>query len=136
MLLKRLIISLMLLDNFLSNFLKCYIVKTRWVLEGQCKRCGVCCQEILLRATKAQLKSNFFRKLTIRWISWLFDFILIRVDYENNYIDFTCKQRTGSGSCGNYFWRPHICRNYPLVDYFEQPRPLPNCGFKAQPRKV
>lgn len=133
-LIKRFFISLVLLDNFLSNFPKKLLFKNYWVLEGKCKQCGVCCQEILLKITPRQLSSPLFRTLAIKWTCWLFDFILLRVDYDNNYLVFTCKHRLPSGKCGNYFWRPNICRNYPLVDYFDEPKMLPICGFSARRR--
>ncbi|OGC25129.1 hypothetical protein A2291_07035 [candidate division WOR-1 bacterium RIFOXYB2_FULL_42_35] len=133
-LLKRLIIILVLLDNFLSQIVKNYILKPRWKIEGKCKQCGICCEEILLKATPRQLSSKLFMDIAIRWISWLFDFILLRVDYENGYLVWTCKHRCPDGKCGNYFWRPNVCRNYPLLDYFEEPKFLPDCGFRAELR--
>ncbi|PIS29092.1 hypothetical protein COT42_06225 [Candidatus Saganbacteria bacterium CG08_land_8_20_14_0_20_45_16] len=133
-LLKRAIISVVLLDNFLTNLLKKLFFPSHWKLAGQCRQCGVCCQEILLKMTERQISSKFFTNLAIRWISWLFDFVLLRVDYEYNYLVFTCQHRCNEGRCGNYFWRPSICRNYPLVDYFEEPKLLPGCGFYAVKR--
>lgn len=133
-LLKRFIIAFILLDNFLTNLPKKFLFKTRWVLEGNCKQCGTCCKEIYLKITPRQLSSKFFTALAIKWISWIFDFILLRVDYDNYYLIFTCKHRQPDGRCGNYFWRPNICRNYPLVDYFDEPKVLPGCSFSARLR--
>lgn len=133
-LLKRMIIGFVLLDNFLTNFPKKILFKTNWVLQGKCKQCGICCQEIYLKITPRQLSSRFFTNLAIKWTSWIFDFILLRIDYDNYYLVFTCKHRQPDGRCGNYFWRPNICRNYPLVDYFEEPKMLPGCGFSTRLR--
>ncbi len=132
--LKRLIITFVLLDNLLLNLLKKILFKSRWVLSGKCKQCGICCEEIYLKMTPNQIGSKFFTGLAIRWISWLFDFILIRIEQEPGYLVFTCKHRLRDGCCGNYFWRPNICRNYPLVDYFEEPKMLPGCGYEARLR--
>ena len=131
MILQRIIILFVLLDNFLTIFPRKLLFPTRWVVHGKCKQCGNCCKEILLTMTPRQISSRFFTNLAIRWISWLFGFILLRVDYENRYLVFTCKHRCADGKCGNYFWRPSICRNYPLVDYFEEPKLLAGCGYKA-----
>lgn len=133
---KRLIISFILLDNFLTNLCKRILFKTRWVLVGKCRRCGTCCKEIYLKITPRQLSSKFFANLAIKWISWIFDFILLKIDYDNYYLIFTCKYRQPDGRCGNYFWRPNICRNYPLVDYFNEPKLLPGCGFSARLRNM
>jgi len=132
--LKRFVIVFVLLDNFLTNFPKKVFFKSYWKLEGKCKQCGNCCKEILLKMTPRQISSKFFTNLAIRWITWLFDFILLRVDYENGYLAFTCKHVSSDGKCGNYFWRPSVCRNYPLVDYFKQPCVLPGCGYLPKPR--
>lgn len=131
---KRFIISIILLDNCSTNFPKKLLFKTRWQLEGQCKRCGICCQEIYLKITPRQLSSKLFTNLAIKWISWVFDFILIKIDYENYYLVWTCKHKLVDGRCGNYFWRPSVCRNYPLVDYFDEPKFIPGCGYSARKR--
>ena len=125
---KRVFISLALFDNWLTNLAK-RPFRTKWVRTGQCKKCGNCCHEIVLTMTPAQTRSPLFCTLAIKWISWLFDFILLRIDYQNQALVFTCKHLTDKGECNNYRWRPNVCRNYPLIDYFKQPRFLPNCGF-------
>ncbi|MBU0687285.1 MAG: YkgJ family cysteine cluster protein [Candidatus Margulisbacteria bacterium] len=131
---KRFIMLFVILDNFILNSLKKLFFKTNWVLGGKCKQCGSCCKRILLKMTRKQIESPFFTKLSIKWITWLFDFILLDIDRNNHYLAFTCKHLKPDGKCGNYFWRPNICRNYPLVDYFEEPKLLPECGFKAELR--
>ena len=130
-LIKRLFIAIVLFDNLLTNLPKKLLFKTNWKVGGECKQCGVCCQEIFLKMTPRQISSKFFTDLATRWTSWLFDFILLRVDHEYNYLVFTCHHLRPDGKCGNYFWRPSICRNYPLVDYFAKPKLLPDCGFEA-----
>lgn len=131
MLIRRLILCFVLLDNILTNLAK-KLFKTRWKRVGICQQCGNCCRLIILTMTPAQVKSKFFTDLSIRWISWLFGFKLIRVDQENLSLIFSCRHLTPEGKCGNYFWRPNICRNYPLVDYFEEPKFLPGCGYEAK----
>ncbi|MFH1542863.1 MAG: hypothetical protein ABIE84_07245 [bacterium] len=132
--LKRLIISFVLLDNWLTYLPKKYLFKSRFKLAGECKKCGNCCQEIYLRIDPKQLGSKLFTNLAIWWITWLFDFILLGIDYDHYYLIFTCKHTQADGSCGNYFWRPSVCRNYPLVDYFVEPKFLPDCGYSAKAR--
>ena len=129
--LKRFIISFILLDNFLTTIPKKLLFKTRWKLQGKCKQCGNCCCEIYLKITPRQLASRLFTKLAVAWISWIYDFKLLNIDYDNFYLVLTCKKTRPDGKCGDYRWRPNICRNYPLVDYFEEPKFLPDCGFKA-----
>ena len=125
---------IVLTDNVLTNLVKRYVLKTRYELKGGCLKCGQCCRQIYLKVTRAQATSPLFAKLSIKWIEWLFDFKLKWVDFEDNYFVFECKHLKPDGACGNYFWRPSVCRNYPLVDYFKEPVFLPGCGYKAKPR--
>ena len=85
-----------------------------------------------MKTTTSQMKSDLFRNLAIRWISWLFDFKLIRIEKERNYLVFECEHLTADNKCGNYSWRPSICRNYPLLDYFEKPTFIPGCGYSCE----
>lgn len=100
-------------------------------IDGKCKKCGQCCKEILLKMTPRQINSKFFRGIVVKWLSWLYDFYLLDIDYINCYLAFSCKHRGDDGKCQNYFFRPPICRNFPLFDYFKKPTFIPNCGFNA-----
>ena len=126
--LKRLFLSFMLFDNFITQRLKS-LFPPQYMRVGSCKKCGSCCREIHLRMTRNQINNDFFRNLCIRWLSWLYDFVLVRVDYDRYYLVFTCKHIGNDGKCLNYSWRPPICRNFPLTDYFAKPVYLPGCGF-------
>lgn len=127
-LLKRLIISGMLFDNRITQSLK-RLFPTAFKIKGKCNQCGKCCEEILLKMTPSQIKNNFFRSLCIRWISWLYDFYLLHVDLKRGYLAFSCRHRGGDGLCRNYRFRPPLCRNYPLLDYFERPAFIKGCGY-------
>jgi len=130
-LIKRFLLSLFLFDNFLVQKLK-NVFPHQYKIQGKCRQCGECCKGIYLKMSSNQMRSSFFRNICIRWISWLFDFILLKVDFENQYLVFTCKHKGEDGKCLNYAWRPPVCRNYPLVDYFKKPVFLPGCGFSAK----
>jgi uncharacterized cysteine cluster protein YcgN (CxxCxxCC family) len=130
---KKFLMIFVLVDNCLTN-LASRLFPRRWQLEGTCRQCGRCCQEIHLKMTPGQMRSKLFTKLAVSWISWLFGFILLAVDEENQSLVFTCKYLTAAGRCGNYPWRANVCRNYPLVDYFDEPKFLPGCGFRAKLR--
>ena len=127
---KKLLMIFVLADNWLTNLVKLPLPK-RWRLAGACRQCGNCCREIHLTMTPGQTRSRLFTAIAVRWITWLFDFILLDIDREHHCLVFTCRHLTPSGRCGNYAWRPNVCRNYPLVDYFKEPKFLPDCGFTA-----
>jgi Fe-S-cluster containining protein len=126
--LKKFVMLFVLADNWLTNLVK-RLFSTCWQLTGHCRQCGQCCRRIILTMTPAQIKSKLFTDLSIRWISWLFGFRLIEIDHEHYSLVFNCRHQTPEGKCGNYRWRPNVCRNYPLVDYFKEPQLLPGCGF-------
>ncbi|NQU17652.1 MAG: hypothetical protein HQ564_06250 [Candidatus Saganbacteria bacterium] len=125
---KKIILLFVLLDNFVSTRLKA-LFPTQYKIAGKCKMCGNCCKEIRMKIAPAFFSSKFFTDLVIRWISWLFDFYLIKIDFEHHDLVFSCNNRGEGGRCNNYFWRPSICRNYPLLDYFKRPVFLPGCGY-------
>lgn len=129
-LIKHFIISIMLLDNWITQGLK-GLFPTKFKIKGQCNKCGKCCEEILLKMTPSQIHNDFFRNLCVRWLSWLYDFYLLHIDLKRGYLGFSCKHRGKDGRCQNYFWRPPICRNFPLIDYFEEPVFIPGCGYKG-----
>jgi len=133
MLIKRAILALMIFDNWVTQGFK-KVIPSRYKKEGQCRKCGACCREIHLRMTKKQIRNDFFRDLAVRWISWLYGFVLLKIDYSRCYLVFTCRHKDPGGLCGNYNWRPPICRNFPLVDYFEKPVFIKNCGYQTEIR--
>lgn len=130
---RRFVLAFVILDNYLTNLAK-RLFPTRYKLTGKCRQCGNCCRRIILTMTPAQINSRFFTDLSVRWISWLFGFQLIEVDREHCSLVFSCRHQAADGRCGNYRWRANVCRNYPLVDYFEKPKFLPGCGFSAYSR--
>jgi Fe-S-cluster containining protein len=126
--LRKIMLWLILLDNAITQGLK-RLFPTAWKIGGSCKQCGKCCEEILLKAHPALLKGNWITKLTVKWIEWVFQFYLIRIDREGKYLVFSCHHRGADGKCQVYNWRPSVCRNYPLLDYFKEPRFLDGCGY-------
>jgi hypothetical protein len=121
----------MLLDNLIMQGLK-KLFPVKHKITGKCRQCGNCCQGIYLKMSEGQKRSRLFVDVCVRWLSWLYDFYLIKIDYENNYLIFSCKHKGQNGSCRNYFWRPPVCRNYPLQDYFKETVFLPGCGFRSE----
>jgi hypothetical protein len=127
---KRAIIMLWVIDNAVMQALR-KIFPTAWQRSGRCLCCGRCCKEIYLSMTPGQARSRLFVGFFRRWFAWLFAFEFIRFDREAPALVFRCLKQRADGRCGNYFWRPPLCRNYPLLDYFKKPCFLPGCGFTS-----
>ena len=133
-LLRRAILSLIFLDNFAMRSIK-RVFPRNWRLAGKCNKCGKCCKEICLSISPLLLKAKYPLKLIIAWVSWLFDFTFKGVDLNNNYLVFECRHLGPEGLCNNYFWRSNVCRNYPILDYFDEPVLYPWCGYKVDKAK-
>ena len=129
--LRKLVLALVIADNCISNIIK-KPFKTRWVLDGKCKKCGKCCADIKMAINPRLLSNSFTRELVIRWTSWVMGFHLKKIEYDPHYLVFGCNNQRLDKSCGTYKWRPNVCRNYPLVDFFEEPALFKTCGFRAK----
>lgn len=128
---RKIILSLVFLDNFIMRSIKSVFPRD-WELSGGCKKCGKCCQEIFMGIRPILLKAKYPLKIIVAWIEWLFDFKLKSIDRQSSHLIFTCNNIGPDGLCKNYFWRPNICRNFPIVDYFEEPNPHSWCGYKIK----
>ena len=131
---RRLVLCFVMADNFIFNLVK-KPFKTKWILEGKCRKCGRCCRDIGMKIDPRLLQSSLITDIIVRWISWLFNFELKHIEYDSLLIVFTCKKSTPEGTCGDYKWRPNICRNYPIVDYFDKPGLFDTCGYSAKLRE-
>jgi len=128
--LRKIVLTFILADNFIFNLAK-KPFGTKWALKGKCKKCGRCCQDVTLEINPKLLNNRFTTDLVVRWISWAFNFRLKEVDYDRCRLVFGCNNLNTDGTCKDYRWRPNICRNYPIMDYFERPSLFNTCGYKA-----
>jgi hypothetical protein len=105
--------------------------KPSYVRQGRCLQCGQCCKEILIEAEPRYLRKRWLRNFFIWWNSYFNHLNLIGVFIEEGFMVFNCRKQLPSGKCGNYFFRPWFCREYPRgFKYFEMPCTLPGCGYK------
>ena len=130
---RKFVLASILADNYITNLAK-KPFRSKWGLEGSCKKCGRCCLDISLEINPALLKSRFTIDVVVRWVSWIFNFYFKRIEYDKHFLVFGCKNLNEDGTCGDYKWRPNICRNYPIVDYFDEPALFDTCGFNAKQR--
>lgn len=129
--LRKIVLSFVIFENFVNNLVR-RPYKTKWHLTGKCKKCGKCCHNIALKIEPRLLTSRVITELLIvRWVSWLFNFQLIWIDYQKYYLVFRCKNLKPDGTCKDYKWRPNICRNYPIVDFFDEPALSDTCGYSS-----
>jgi hypothetical protein len=77
------------------------------------------------------LRKRILRNFAIWWNKYFNKMRLIGCFIEDGYMVYACTLQLPNGKCGNYYWRPFFCREYPRAfKYFEIPTTLPRCGYK------
>ena len=112
----------------------------RWIVPppfkqvGSCKRRGNCCHYILLPEVKGILG-----KVLVFWHTEVFGFYPRTkepYEYEGKKITVMgCRYLQKNGSCSRHFFRPKICRTWPVIKIFGTPRILKGCGYQAKVTK-
>jgi hypothetical protein len=119
------------LDGLFSTFFRKFF-PDQFIIVGQCKKQGLCCENIAVYIPERMWERPFQLKLITFWYEWLYNFTHTVAKKEDNVILFSCKYLKNN-SCSIYWRRPFICRNYPLVHkHFKKPTFLPGCGFSVQ----
>ncbi len=123
-----------LFDLYLQK-LAALIIRPPYRQEGACKQRGNCCHYILIPESKGLIgKLNFFISTQIYGF-----YLRYQEPYEfdgDKVMVMGCRHLQKNGSCGNYRLRPAVCRKWPVISLFGQPRILKGCGFQAVPRET
>jgi len=104
------------------------IYPPRHVVTGGCQRRGVCCTMILLDAPRVVKDRPWLLGVFVAYHRIFHNFYVVGRG-DNDEVIFRCDHLADNNSCGIYRYRPFICRNYPVVFWFDPPRPLPGCGY-------
>ncbi len=122
-----------LLDVTMQKFAR-WLIPPPFKTVGKCKKRGNCCHYIMIRKPK-----GFFGWAFQFWNTQFQGFYLRDkedYEYENHRVMIMgCRYLQKDGSCKHHKLRPMVCRKWPVIENFEQPRMLKGCGFKAIPRK-
>ena len=131
--LRVIFLPLVLLDLWAQRIAR-LLIRPPFKQVGTCKKRGACCHYILIPAPK-----GIFGKLYYLWNTEILGFY--RRDngiYESEghkvYV-MGCRYLRKNGSCAHYFFRPPVCRNWPLIEHFGHPQIIKGCGFRAIQRK-
>lgn len=110
------------------------IIRPPFTPVGKCKRRGNCCHYILFPETHGILK-----KLFLFWnteVQGFFPRDGMTYEHEGKKVmAMGCRHLRENGSCSNHFFRPKVCRSWPMIKYFGYPKILKGCGYKAKLRK-
>lgn len=109
------------------------IIRPPYRREGSCRKRGNCCYYILIRA-----EESFSAKLFFLWYTQVHGFYK-RMKQPQSYQGkkvwvMGCRYLHRDGTCKQYKLRPSVCREWPRIESFGEPRVLKGCGFSAQPR--
>lgn len=110
------------------------IIRPRFVLLGTCQECGDCCRSILGSPPK-WVRDSFLMRIYTHYHKIAHRFT-VRATTADGCVLFECGYLQSDGRCSIYRFRPLLCRNYPLVPFYHEPRLLPSCSYSVAPRVV
>ncbi len=119
------------------NFIKYLLNKLyspKYILKGQCKKCGRCCRNIVFFAyDKPITNETLFNELKRK--NKRLNLFYPSGKNDKGEILFTCKALQQDNSCKYYFFRSLYCRKYPLVKSLTSGKyltPPEGCGYSIE----
>jgi hypothetical protein len=106
----------------------------RFAVLGRCRRCGECCR-MIIGDPPGFVKKSVLLDLYVAYHRVAHAFILAGRG-PNGEVLLACARQRADGRCGIYARRPLLCRNYPVLPFFDEPKLLPSCGFRIAQRAV
>lgn len=129
--LKIFALPFVLIDYSMQKIAK-KIIRPPFKREGECKRRGNCCHYVLIAHSKSLLGRLFYF-----WYTQFLGFYKRLPEpqiYEGKKMHVMgCRHLKKDGTCGDYFLRPLICRQWPVVEHFGYPKILKGCGYRSNP---
>ena len=110
------------------------IMRPKYELLGDCVSCGECCKAIY-GDPPAFIKNSKLLALYIGYHQIAHNFS-VRGRGPKDEVIFSCNHLQSDNRCGIYFWRPLLCRNYPLRPLYIQLNLLPLCSYQTAHREV
>ena len=130
----RLLLVFLLRVELLAEKIAKWIIRPPFQQIGSCKRRGNCCYYILFPEVK-----GFIGRLFMFWQTEIYGFYSRENkthEYEGKKIRVMgCRYLQKNGSCSKHFFRPKVCRTWPVIEIFGYPKILKGCGYQAELRK-
>lgn len=106
--------------------------RSRFVLGGDCRSCGACCEAPAVQVGRLTWYLPTLRSLFLWWQRWVNGFEIVSEDFRSRIFTFKCTHFDPvTRRCDSYASRPGMCRDYPrLLLYQPHPEFLPGCGHR------
>lgn len=98
---------------------------------GQCKKRGVCCQNLAIGVSKTINNHSFLLSITNWWYQFVYNFKLKGWYKKDQILLYSCNYLK-DGKCSIHWRRPLICREYPQSKRIGQTT-MPGCGYSIIP---
>ncbi|MCC6807182.1 MAG: YkgJ family cysteine cluster protein [Deltaproteobacteria bacterium] len=107
-----------------------------WTLDGTCKSCGRCCENLMLPSGKL---ASWRIVVWLRrfWHEGVNDFYPKAMFIESegrSFQAYGCRNWTAEKTCARYTLRPFVCRVYPALALLDRPTPAQHCGYRVRER--
>lgn len=131
----REVIRLFILAELMSLRIVRLVIPPKFVVLGRCHMRGNCCTMIVANPPSFIKDRPALLACFAAYHRVMHNFHVVNRGPDRELI-FKCHHLRDDGRCGIYRHRPFICRNYPVLPWFEAPKPLPGCGYQVAPRVV
>ena len=105
------------------------LFKPRYNLSGQCKKRGLCCENIGIQLSPSVFRHKWIKNLVKHWYTFVYNFSFKGEVPSDCILLFKCNYLKKK-VCSIYWKRPYICRRYPHQSLFLKPKFLPGCGYE------
>ncbi len=113
-------------ENIKNEFLSYFVPeKVEYKIEGECKKCGKCCNYMYSFDTYTEKEFKFMQFLFPSYRR----FYIKGKDEDGNLI-FACKYVTKEGLCSVYEKRLPMCKKYPAKKIYFSGKLHYGCGYK------
>ncbi|MBO6087125.1 YkgJ family cysteine cluster protein [bacterium] len=111
----------------INEIRSCFVPeKVEYTIEGECKKCGKCCNYMYSYDTYTEKEFKIMQFLFPAYKR----FYIKGRDEEGNLI-FACKLVTPEGLCSDYKHRLPMCRKYPAKKISYNGKLHEGCGYKV-----
>ena len=130
--LKRVALIFFRIDVFIHRTLERMRGREAFVLGGDCRRCGACCEAPSIRVGGLVWYLPLLQRVVVAWQRGVNGFVLVARDFRARTLGFRCTHfDPDTRRCDSYESRPGMCRDYPrLLLYQPHPELLPECGHR------